>query len=151
MNREIWFRAWDKKQKQMVYKFMTGNTADSENHFWTCPQTWDVNDWVNNDQLEIMQYTGLKDRNGAKIFEGDIIKARMYPFYGDADENKENPEELNYLALVGLDYDGAYYDLIRVSERVLGRACGSNLSDIHDCCEVVGSAYQNPELLQVAG
>ena len=51
--REIKFRAWDKLTQRMIYRVF--NTRNDEDYI-------------------LMQYTGLKDKNGKEIYEGDIIK-----------------------------------------------------------------------------
>ena len=92
-------------------------------------------------------------KNKVDIFYGDICKTNRYPFYGDGlplNDGKDNPEELNYLGVIGVDIDGAYYDLNVVSDRVCGRASGGNLSEILDepSFEIIGHALLNPELLE---
>lgn len=69
MNREIKFRAWDKKGKFMeivddLQMFNNNlNVGLPSNEYF-----------LGEDDVELMQYTGLDDKNGKEIYEGDIVK-----------------------------------------------------------------------------
>ena len=67
--REIEFRAWDKENNEMFIPL--GVSSEGE---VLIDMGYDSPDYWGYDRCVIMQYTGLKDKNGKKIFEGDIIK-----------------------------------------------------------------------------
>ncbi len=76
------------------------------------------------DPETVCQYTGLKDRNGRKIFEGDII------LYETAGKIKVQYEKAEFM-VVGID-------------RTMFRAW---LSSIHGNLEIIGNIFDNPELV----
>lgn len=69
------YRAWDEKAKKMNYKVMVGNT-DEEDENYTCSIIWNGEEWIHFDSgsnITVMQYTGLDDKKGEKIFEKDLV------------------------------------------------------------------------------
>lgn len=124
MSREIKFRAWDKYENK-IRKVRGINFTNKD--LWL-----EIEDnrimGANFFEVELMQYTGLKDRNGKEIYEGDIL--RVYDdFFRD-----------------GLD------DMYGVVKFDNGRFYLNTFKPYYNetwiYFEVVGNIYENPELLE---
>lgn len=105
MNRPIKFRAWDKERNRMAEAFDLSSN----------PRVW----WKRaNRDFPLMQFTGLTDKNGKEIYEGDIT------------EYEEGPDDV-----------GAYNTVRRVVEFMPDGYW------MHATGEVIGNIYENSDLL----
>lgn len=133
--REIKFRAWLKYGKETVDGKEIVDVEEID--FMNKVINYIDNDYENNRQeiigayfedIELMQYTGLKDKNNKEIYEGDIL----------SDGNDEKPykvifENGSFRAEFEGDFEEYSFDLIDV---------------VAQGCEVVGNIYENSELLK---
>ena len=144
------FRAWDKLNNEMsVVEQINFNRGEFESI------GYGVSSLREADKIELMQSTGLKDKNGKEIFEGDILKFN------------DEWAEYDYCGYIDGVTEG-----INCVEVVRGEACfefgktklpESGLFAIEDehfkfkdfikdegrKFEIIGNIYENPELLEV--
>lgn len=123
------FRAWDKIHKTMyeVDDIMSIDFGKSE----ICVKTlfFEQTNRYDFDDIVLMQSTGLTDKNGKEIFEGDIVKMAKNVY-----------SELTYYEVVR-HRGGAY--------RLESKRYGCELWLRHTDCEIAGNIWENPELLEV--
>ena len=142
--REIKFRSWHTEDKVMLQvgdKYGTTNLLDCCVYF------------MQGQPVELMQYTGLKDKNGKDIYEGDILVVE--DTYKDRilDDGSGPTEPANHLTPVvfqdgsfgvdikerGEDFDKGFWSFIGIQDQI-GMAL----------VEVIGNIYENPELVSIA-
>ena len=136
--REIRFRAWDKYRQEFVnpqaYLRLYNHQGNADTAILT-PE---------GSNIVIVQSTGLTDRNGKEIYEGDILRA--------TDGDDDNFSNLSGVVRWGEDILGwDVYRLAYGNNRELTDAYGCrDLWSIADDYEikVVGNIYKNPELIE---
>jgi uncharacterized phage protein (TIGR01671 family) len=115
MTREIKFRAWDGKKMlppfDLIDMYVHQNFGMDSN-----------DDFQKLQSLQLMQYTGLKDKNGKEIYEGDVVG------YG----KEKAPHEVRWDDVHGM----WMWRTFKFSHTAL------------DKLEVIGNIYENPELLK---
>ena len=121
------FRIWDKPTSKMFYDVCLGYIKAPMFSDWVCADTPDGQISYTGDRLkdiEIMQCTGLKDKNGKLIYEGDILKtktdlAKVVYFHGEFVLDSIHNTDFSFI-----DWD--------TTEQA-----------------AIGNIYENPELLEV--
>ena len=141
--REIKFRAWDNAEK----KWLLGYEYPNLGGFSMFGETMLFNEWssiINRFILQqkdrkpkdliLMQYTGLKDKNGKEIYEGDIVKASYEIMVHHESDTWGSGEFKNHKGIVRFT-NGSFW----IEDQCLIGGM--------DTVEIIGNIYENPELL----
>ena len=141
--RDIKFRAWcNQKNEWISYNKLSQETSiDFE---FSLQQDYFILDGIEIDRWIIEQYTGLKDKNGKEIYEGDIL-LRTGEIQGSSirDMSDNNPD----MRLIKWRDDEARLTFCTIDGRfgVSGFTyCKDNINNLY---EIIGNIHENPELL----
>ncbi len=127
MNREIKFRAWDKSEKIMYSSNCINLLIYFNGQLQSSNEYGKLLGTINTPKMKIMQYTGLKDKNGKEIYEADIIK--------------NTQGYLEEVAFVNGSFQTASIKYPNANLHLL--------DTYSEYIEVIGNIYENPELLEV--
>lgn len=128
--REIKFRAWDKEKRYMYdvrLLYQSGDVGVIEIRTDDGITPYESEEVLYKDTIELMQFTGLKDKNGKEIYEGDILgwiktgnnKLQVQPVWYSNDDCAFMLGKRGYLTAVALPF------------------------------EVIGNIYENSELIKI--
>ena len=174
INREIKFRVWN--GSEMVYDVIVGIFGifyvNRGNTFGL-----DENDSASltpfntryPDNTPVMQFTGLKDKNGKEIYEGDIIQFKFYNVYKrwwarieqipiiEAECEAQRNDVKTQVSFVCYS-DGGFYlkdgyplilsDVARGQRFKIGRSNSCDTEEKQWDFEIIGNIHENPELLK---
>lgn len=116
MSRELEFRAYDKTEKKMLYNFILGGPCMSDGKIF-----------------HIMQFTGMKDKHGTKIFEGDVLRFHQAILF-----SKKNGEIYEDTEAEIVWYEG--YGLSGFTLRIIGKHHLRTFDATKG--EVIGNVYE---------
>ncbi len=149
--REIKFRAWDKSKELLVNAELILGIRFDRRHQEPALITYTKKmkpsmeisdlDKIFCNEFELMQYTGLKDKNGTEIYERDVVKVTSLEY---------GVKTIGKVAWGMSDFNHGNYPAFCIPEFESELNSFSQILDTGDYeIEVIGNIYEHPELLEV--
>ena len=148
--REIKFRAWHKAEKRFI------NLNGMSTEFGTMTdkgQVYGITEQgvlheYDKDEIELMQFTGLKDKHGKEIFEGDIVEWKHSEQQNESEFYKERRTIYFHNGSYGFEgWNTAEGDILNY--RNIHHPSHFATPDLYYKdfdIEIIGNIYENPEL-----
>jgi len=130
--REIKFRAWDKTNEKWLHRPTFYIHCDGKINTW---EVGEEDKYLSeyHDDLVLMQFTGLLDKKGVEIWEGDILKTRIMYDYDLFSED----------IIKAVEFVGGQFNPMRETKMTKYR-----ILPLYYDFEVIGNVFENPELLE---
>jgi len=150
MKREIKFRAWNTEMNHMVFpslkfgreiwpctykRIIKSETKENGDTVELVLEMVSVDHILQSPEFEVMQFTGLLDKSGKEIYEGDIV-------FNHAEEGRSNSNTIIW------NNDGYVIEQLSAQDdEIDGIGIYLELYLYNEDIEVIGNIYENPELL----
>lgn len=139
------FRAYDGGSLSRMYQ--PDEVMVGDGNIWIIDEDSVVCDWIVNNDIHLMQSTGLKDKNGKEIFEGDILKIhgiRMIVKFGSYRYLEPSNIGCQSFAVV---YDGLGFYVKTFNVIALDDISPFEPETLKESV-VIGNRFENPEILE---
>ena len=126
------FRAYDGGSLNRMYQpdeVMVGN-----GDIWIIDEDSVAGEWIVNNDIHLMQLTGLRDKNGKEIFEGDIVQF----------EDCYTETDFLYVNTGIVEWSQGSFTITNRDSVEMGDLLDGEFLDV----TIIGNIYENPELLE---
>ena len=133
------FRAYDSGSLSRMYQ--PDEVMVGDGNIWIIDEDSVAGDWIVNNDINLMQSTGLKDKDGQEIFEGDIVKR----------DGVKRPEVVRFGEWTDVDslgYKEQYIGFYFESEHEGQEWLHSVQPQFNHLYKVIGNIYENPQFLE---
>lgn len=130
------FRAYDGGSLCRMYS--PEEVMVSNGDIWIIDEDGVAGEWIVNNDLSLMQSTGLRDKNGKEIFEGDIVSD------GDTTGDIKNHQTLGFYMVDDNGVERWFSDNSAIED------FDEYIETAARFIEIIGNIYTDPELLEVS-